>query len=550
MFKNYPALDVIKREESRLPERSRFYNLEPIGIGTNAVESFSGYISRLAQEHSVTPVTLIKHSVSSLDELPQTLRQNSLPRTFTANLNGFGEIAEKMTRIFQKATFRTDIEFTSLLVWKKLISNHGLLRKQQAWCPKCFQEQLITNGIVHEKLLWTFEVVEICLIHKIRLLKTCPFCSNRPKILSGKSRPGFCSKCLRWLGSDSISETIPEKSKEFWIAENIGKFLSTASQIGNSFSINLEQLIEKISDGNINGFAHLTGVWHLAIRRLLKREILPTTKMLIDVCYPLDFSPINLFINLPETKTARKIVKLKRKPFTKNRVKLKLDLFLAENPSLSANEIARRIGWTTTRFQRKFPDEYKKIVERYLQDQADKSPDYTDEQIEEILSNAATENPPRSLQSVFRSFGCRNTGSRYYRIFPELCEQIANRYKNANRKEFDLEKAKQILKSALKEKPTPSFSEVARRLNCRRENLNKRLPKLSAKLHKKFKRSIKKVQEQNKKQLCEEITRIINQLENQQKSVTENAVRKLLTKKWNDKNFKEAYKRITDQRQF
>ena len=105
MINNYPNLDVFGKEKSHLPERSRFYNLEPIEIGTNEVESFSGYISRLAQEHLVTPVILIKHSVKSLDKLPQTLKQNSLPRTFTINLNGLGEIADKMTEIFQKAAF-------------------------------------------------------------------------------------------------------------------------------------------------------------------------------------------------------------------------------------------------------------------------------------------------------------------------------------------------------------------------------------------------------------------------------------------------------------
>jgi hypothetical protein len=56
--------------KNRIPERSRFYNLEPVRIGTTDVESFSGYVSRLAQEHSVSPVVLIKNSVELLEQLP------------------------------------------------------------------------------------------------------------------------------------------------------------------------------------------------------------------------------------------------------------------------------------------------------------------------------------------------------------------------------------------------------------------------------------------------------------------------------------------------
>jgi len=118
-----------------IPERSRLYNLEPVGIGTTEVESFTGYISRLAQEHLVSPIILIKNSVSRLDQLPQVLSQNSLPATAATNLNGFGETCERLVEILRKATFREDLYYTTLLGWKNRISYHGLLRKNLAWCP-------------------------------------------------------------------------------------------------------------------------------------------------------------------------------------------------------------------------------------------------------------------------------------------------------------------------------------------------------------------------------------------------------------------------------
>jgi transcriptional regulator with XRE-family HTH domain/Skp family chaperone for outer membrane proteins len=529
-----------------IPERSRLYNLEPIGIGTTEVESFSGYISRLAQEHSVSPLVLIRNSVTQSEQLPQVLAQNSLPATAAANLNGFNETAEKLVDIFCKATFRKDIQSTTLLVWKNKISHHGLLRKNLAWCPSCFQEQLETTGMIYEKLIWTFEVVGICSIHQTNLCEVCPYCQRKLKVLSGKSRPGFCSKCLRWLGLKNISGDSETNSKELWITLNVGKFLLVSSQITNSFSNNLNRLAQQVADGNINDFAYLTGVWHLSIRRLLKGEVLPTLEMLIDICYPLNFSPVDLFV--ADTKSNEIVSDLpgEIKKHTKEEVRLKLSAYLAENPAPSANEVARQIGWRTTRFQRNFPDEYKQIVERYLQHQSAKLPDFTDEEIEEVLSNAIVENPPPSLQSIFRKIGCRNTGYRYYSRFPALCKQISIRYQKANQKQFDIENVEQVLKFALKEKPTPSFSEIARRLKCSRNILSKKLSKLSAKLHKKYESDLKEVREQNKQAMYKEIIRVINELENQQKSVTENAVRKRLNRKWNDKNFKTAYKEIRE----
>jgi transcriptional regulator with XRE-family HTH domain/F0F1-type ATP synthase membrane subunit b/b' len=313
------------------------------------------------------------------------------------------------------------------------------------------------------------------------------------------------------------------------------------SEITNSSSANFADLIQQTSNGNINDFAHLTGVWHLSIRRLLKGEVLPTLSMLIDICYPIDFPIAELFV---ENDEIDKVKCRQNKQLSKDEVILILPTYIIEIAPPSLNEVCRRIGWTTTRFQRHFPNDYRQIVDRYLQSQKDKSPNFSDDEIEEILTNSLNETPPPSLQSVFRRIRCRNTGYRYYQKFPELCQQISNRYKQSNQKVFDIEKAELTLKSALKEKLIPSFSEVARRLKCSRETLNKKLPKLSTKYHKKYAEFLKKRSEQNKQEMNEEIRRVINELVNQQESVTENAVRKLLKRKWNDKNFKLAYQEI------
>lgn len=201
---NNQFYEVWDTEIPEISPRSILYRLSPVGIGTANVESLSGYISRLAQEHSLSPVVLLKNSVRDLSELPKTLLQNSISAGFAGSLNGFSENTEIIVDILQKATLRDDIYRTTLIPWRKILSKQKLLKNHSAWCPVCFDEQKRNHGIVYEKLLWTFNTVNACRIHEIPLAERCPHCRKKSKVLSGRSRPGYCSGCLKWLGSNLI----------------------------------------------------------------------------------------------------------------------------------------------------------------------------------------------------------------------------------------------------------------------------------------------------------------------------------------------------------
>src|SRR5437867_11595386 len=53
-----------------IPKRSYLYSLPPIGIGTPAVESLTGYVARLAEAHAVGAGTLVNHVL--LPRIPLT----------------------------------------------------------------------------------------------------------------------------------------------------------------------------------------------------------------------------------------------------------------------------------------------------------------------------------------------------------------------------------------------------------------------------------------------------------------------------------------------
>lgn len=286
-------------------------------------------------------------------------------------------------------------------------------------------------------------------------------------------------------------------------------------------------------------------MWHISVRRLLKGEVLPTVEMFLKLCFPLGISPTELFEKQEVIGSENLQPDAIEKPIDIEAMKTCLEVFLNEHPPPSANEVSRRTRWSTSRIQRNFPAEYKQIVSGYAEYTKQKIPDLSDSAVERILVDALRENPPPSLQNVFRRTGCRNTGYRYYQRFPELCSKIATRYKKFRLKNFNLKKAKRIVELALGENPPPSFSEVARRLECTREKLRKKLPELSESLNRRYGNYLKTSRQENIQNLHSEVRKVLINLQKENTTISINKVEKLLPRKWNDENFKAAYRLIT-----
>jgi hypothetical protein len=87
-----------------IPSRSRLYQLEPVGIGTPLVESLTGYISRLAEAHCVTPKALISRELVSF--IPKTYKTTNLfeMRSLTGALNGIGTMALDLVTVLESLT--------------------------------------------------------------------------------------------------------------------------------------------------------------------------------------------------------------------------------------------------------------------------------------------------------------------------------------------------------------------------------------------------------------------------------------------------------------
>ena len=191
---------------------THLFFVEPIGIGTSSTESLSSYLTRLAQEHCVTPQKLMMGEIAPLimgDNYHSEMLSKNVSTIFGNSdakpaINGMRDMTRSLVDALENLTLRQDLKFLSCLTWKGIIKERGLFRQNKAWCPQCFEEWRIEKKPIYEPLLWSFKDVNFCPKHHCQLCDRCPHCDSSLKAIANTSQLGFCSRCKNWLGSDHI----------------------------------------------------------------------------------------------------------------------------------------------------------------------------------------------------------------------------------------------------------------------------------------------------------------------------------------------------------
>ncbi|BDI20486.1 hypothetical protein ANSO36C_62880 (plasmid) [Nostoc cf. commune SO-36] len=146
LVNHYTSEKLWNLEKPVIPQRSRLFPLEPIGIGTIYVESLSGYVARLAEHHFTTTEQLILSQVLPL--MGQKMSRTS-PIDIINNFFGIhhslaaaneirGIFATTLIQVLEELTLRRDLANLSPLKWASLTFEFSFLRLYQAWCPLCY----------------------------------------------------------------------------------------------------------------------------------------------------------------------------------------------------------------------------------------------------------------------------------------------------------------------------------------------------------------------------------------------------------------------------
>ena len=231
------------------PRRSRLYSLEPIGIGTPEVESLSSYLNRLAQAHCVTVSALIAHELVPHLGTPAPARARraappsrggprGLGQPLAQRIYGLGRTAATWVDGLEVLTGRRDLRFLTLLAWRDVLPDRHLFSPLLRWCPACFDAWMTTGHPLYDPLLWKLNPITTCVRHQRRLRSRCRACQQRLTTFSGRSRPGYCSRCGAWLGTAGRADLQPDERLsedawpwQHWVVTTLGQLLQAAPRL-------------------------------------------------------------------------------------------------------------------------------------------------------------------------------------------------------------------------------------------------------------------------------------------------------------------------------
>ncbi len=381
-----------------IPSRSRLYHLEPLGMGTAAVESLTGYVTRLAEAHGVSVRTLVVYELLPL--LGRAHLSKRIDSSLTAfwqkdarALNSMRHLARDWVQALETLTGRRDLRFLTMLTWADVFSATGLLRPQRAWCPACYEEWRRAGQVVYEPLLWTLQVVIACPRHRRRLQLECPHpdCRRSQSLLAPRSRPGYCSRCERWLGVFSETEPVgsPALSEDewrwqIWVGDAVGALVVAAPGLPapphrEKIMTAITGYVEQVAGGEGRTLAREVRVSESSVSSWMRGMQVPRLDSLLQVCQVVGTSPLQLLANDPVVvnsiqgnariwKESTLRSPRRRKPFDAETVQRALETVLAsdETPPPAMREVARRLGYAHSELHVHCRDLCRAISARYL----------------------------------------------------------------------------------------------------------------------------------------------------------------------------------------
>ncbi|MGC1463041.1 MAG: TniQ family protein [Terracidiphilus sp.] len=452
---------------------SYLYSLPSIGVGTAAVESFTGYVTRLAAAHAVETGVLVNTEL--LPRVPCTKGASiggipsKMPTAFFIDafpLNGIGERARAWVSVLERMTGVRGLDLLTLLPWSKTISCIHLLRTHRAWCPYCYGKQPgLADQHVYDRLLWTFQVVTACPVHGCPLESICPSCTKEQYVFAPRMRPGYCARCQAWLGR-APQCSINDRSESVRIAEMIGELLAASPHLPSRFGLDrfgenmrtfrrCRQVHSIIERGNIRGWMKGNAP---RMDSLVLLSLHQNTSMLNLLTEPIVIEP--RVTSHPAHAHYR---------VDGSTLEAALRGACREDMPPSLTEIATRLGYlSVTPLQFRFHDLCQAIIRKRRAHLKLSSAPVTvpipRERIEQALSEALLKDRPISLSSLAKSIGLRNK-RRLYKGFHDLRKAvIANNRQHRRQRGAAIESA---LHAGLAEIPVPFLTDIARRLGLK-----------------------------------------------------------------------------------
>ncbi len=282
-----------------------------------------------------------------------------------------------------RLTMRFDLRNLTLHPWASGLPGFGLLRAHPAWCPACYQEWQEQAFPLYQPLVWMLQIMKICPRHKRWLEDHCPFCQKHQSAIGASMHLGHCMQCARWLGMQPDMRGKKEISEELlswqeWVMNTVGELHQASIFSGTlSWESFLEGLARRAKMvGGIHHLAHMADISHPVLSRWLNRTRAPSLEVMLQCCYVLGVSPLQLMTDDPVLLRAVWEARVPRgKPLTRRSISTPVDTERAlafiqavldgREPVLAVHQIEQHLSLGSHVLQKKFPQECAMLVVKY-----------------------------------------------------------------------------------------------------------------------------------------------------------------------------------------
>lgn len=474
-----------------LPQPSRLYHLEPIGLGTPFVESLSSFILRLAEAHHALPIRLAYHvrdTVIEKSHFPSLTLQDAYA------LNSNSGLAQRWVSALEMLTLREDISLLTMLPWSHIFATTGLMHRHLTWCPDCWREWREAGVPISVPLLWLVSVVSICPRHQKPLHTRCSLCGQTQPIVVGTCWLGYCAHCGGLLDADHTVETTNDLplagatwEQELWIAYSLGDLLAACSTLNivpdeSTLARFASQCVIQLGQGNMSAAARCLDISPGVLSQWQRRQCRHVNvHIFFSACFHGGLSPFDVIVHgriaaqpaASEATDEPKTPQPKRygwwKRLDKEKLARELDDMITHDVDLppSICEVTARLGCSKETLTRHFPQQYRILLQRHLDYKAAQLRAKRD-RAAQMLERALTEWPPPTTAQVAERVGYA-TGSLFKYFYPQF-QAISARsqaYKTAQAQEM-IERLRQALAKELNsdEWPPPTTKEILARLQC------------------------------------------------------------------------------------
>lgn len=373
------------------PKYPRLYPIEPCGLGTGLVEAQTGYMTRLAEMHSLASGRFVNQVI--IPASPEGLESDHhLGNRFAYLANGYGVVADRVSQALSTlVSHKWDLTQLSFLGLRGIFDprGHGLLRDKFRWCPACWRDDAESNMTPYLRLVWCSRAVDVCIMHACFLEQACPHCGAHQNALPKLPFIYVCQSCGKDLHDISACRSAPpsENERMYWDARSIVRLIERLGSKGHHLSANiipakLKQIVDTQYAGDSVKFGDRIGLSRQLVRNWVTKETTPIITPFLDLCYRLSI-PLDSFLLDSFDLTASSDWKVLGKqrylrrnavpPHRLEQISLEIDRFIQANSEVAptVTKFAHELGVTTPFLRSHFPDEYMLIQHRSSEFQKD-----------------------------------------------------------------------------------------------------------------------------------------------------------------------------------